>query len=119
MFMGYSSNTILTLLSRINGHYSRILVTDLAANDQKMREPFNPYKPLEILYTRITECIDYATAAGKPVPEGHVVRISYGLVLETGQFQDECRNLRSKAELENTWNESQANFIKAKADLCK
>ena len=62
---------------------------DLADNDRKLQETYNTEEPLKSLYTRLNECVDYSTAAGEPIAEVKVVRIAYGLVLETGQFQED------------------------------
>ena len=75
---------MLTLLSHLYAHYTWILATDLAENDRKLQETFNPDEPIESFYTSLNECADYATAADDPITEGKFVRISYGLVAETG-----------------------------------
>ena len=61
--------------------------------------------------------MDYATAAGETITEGKVVRVAYGLVAETGKFQENCRTWRAKSEPENTWTTFQAHFIEAQANL--
>ena len=86
-FTGYSGTTTIPLPSHIYVHYTSILATDLAVNNQKLRQPFNPNEPLESLYMRLNKCVDYATQAGDPVTKGKVIHISYSLVAETGQFQ--------------------------------
>ena len=47
--------TTLKLPVNLYGHYARISTTDLAVNDVKLQEQFNPDEPLEILYMRLTE----------------------------------------------------------------
>ena len=89
-FTGYSGTTMLLLLSNIYDHYSRILATDFADNDTKLREAFNPDNPLESLYMRLNKCIDYATVGGDPITEGQIMRIAYSLIKETGKFQENC-----------------------------
>ena len=78
---------MLTLLSNLYAHYAQILVTYLAENNRKLQETYNPDEPLEILYTKLNKCVDYATAAGEPITEGQVIQISYGLVVVTGDFR--------------------------------
>ena len=58
---------ILLLLIPIYFQYARVLDMDLAASGTKLREAFNPNKPLEILYTSLNECVDYATVVVNPV----------------------------------------------------
>ena len=102
-FTGYSRATTLSLISHLYVHYAQISATELAKNDMNLWETYNSDEPLEILHTRLNGCVDYTTAVGEPITEGQVVRISYGLVAETGQFQEDCRTWRSKSEQEKTW----------------
>ena len=60
---------------------------DLVANYANLCEEFNPDEPLESLYARLNECINYVTAAGKPIKKWQVVKIAYSLVAEMGQSQ--------------------------------
>ena len=71
-------------------------------NNRNLQETYNPDKPLEILYTRLNECVEYANTAVNPIPEGKSVRISYGLVTETRQFQKDFRTSCAKSKQENT-----------------
>ena len=62
--MGYSATTTLQLIGQLYGHYARISTTDVMANDANLREQFNPDDPLKSLYTRLNECVNYATTTG-------------------------------------------------------
>ena len=68
-FTGYSIPTMQTLMIHIYGNYARIFSMDLAYNDKKLRDSCNPDEPLNSLYTRLNECVDYAAAAGNPITE--------------------------------------------------
>ena len=116
-FTAYSRATTLQLLSQLYDNCTRISSRDLDENDKKPREPYNPNKPLERLCSRLKNCVDYASAAGKPITEVQVVRIYYGLVTEMGKFQEDCQIWRAKSEPEKTWTTFQAHFIEAQADL--
>ena len=110
---------MLLLIIHLYGHYDRILATDLEANKHNLREAFNPDNSLESLYTRLKKCVDYTTAAGYPITEVQVVRITYSLVAETVEFQEYWWNWRAKSDLENTSTKLQAHFVEAKTDLLK
>ena len=69
----------------------RISTTDLVANDAKLQYPYNPDEPLKSLCTRLNECVNYATAAGETFTKGNIFRITYGLVVEMVQFQEDYR----------------------------
>ena len=75
--------TKLQLIAHIYGQYTRISATDLTANYVNLWKQFNPDETLKSLYMNINKCVDYATVADKPITEGQVMRIKYGLVSET------------------------------------
>ena len=52
------------------------MATDLVANNQKLRNTFNPNKLLESLYIRLNERVGYATTDGDPVGDGQFIRIA-------------------------------------------
>ena len=66
-FTGYSGANTPSLLRHLYGNYARILATDFTDNENNLRELCNPDEPLKSLYTRLNECIDYATVAGEPI----------------------------------------------------
>ena len=82
--------TTLQLIVQLYTHYVHISTRDLAANDAKLRELFNPAKPLKSLYTRLNDLVNYTAVAGETITNEQVIQITYGLVAETGQFQEYC-----------------------------
>ena len=46
-FTGYSGATMIQLLIHLYAHSTKILATDLAENEKKLREAYNPDKPLK------------------------------------------------------------------------
>ena len=59
--------------------------------------------------------MDFSTAAREPVSETQLVRITYGLVAETGHYPEDCRAWRNQDD--KSWTTFQAHFIEAQADL--
>ena len=51
----------------------------------------------------------------EPVSDTQLVRITYGLVAETGQYPEDCRAWRNQDE--KSWTTFQAHFIEAQAEL--
>ena len=66
---------------------------------------------------RLKEYVDYATAAGDSVTEIQFVRIAYSLVVDTGQFQEDCQTWPTNSEPEKASTKLQAHFIKSQADF--
>ena len=96
-------------------------MADLAENYGKLWETFNLDETLGSLYTRLNEWVNYGTLASETIKEEKVVRISYGLVAEIGQLQEDYQTWQAKLDEENTWTRSQEHFIEEQADLweCK
>ena len=63
--------------------------------------------------------MEYVTMARKPINEGQLIKIAYGLVIEMSQLKKYCCTWRSKAEAGKTWMEFQYHFIEAQAKLNK
>ena len=88
---------MLNLINHLYRHYPMILATIIVAISEQLREIYYLDDPLERLYTRFNECVDYATSSSEPIIEGQLVRIAYGLVVETGKSQEDCHIWRVKA----------------------
>ena len=109
----------LHLIGHFYGHYARISATDIAANNVKLREPYNPNEPLESLYMRINACNNYVKSAGNTITKGQIVQIMCGLISETGRFQEDCRNLQEKLYYGKTCMYFQSHSIEVQSDLIK
>ena len=103
------------LLTHLYENYARIYLSDMTANNERLRASYNSEEPLESLIERLDECADFATAAGEPVSETQLVRIAYGLVTETGQYPEDCRSWKNQDD--KSWTTFQDHFIEAQADL--
>ena len=87
----------------------------MAANDKRLRAPYNAEDPLNSLIERLNECADFVTACTKPVSETHMVRIAYVLVAEIDQYPEDWRARRNQDD--KSWTSFQAHFIEAHAEL--
>ena len=79
------------LINHLYKQYARISSMGMAANDEIIRASYNSKEPLGSLTERLNECADFVTAASEPVSETQLVRITYVLVAETGQYPEDCR----------------------------
>ena len=84
------------LITNLYDNYARISSTDVAANNKIIRSPYNVEEPLKSLIKRINECEDFATSVSELVSDNHIVRITYGLVAETGLYPEDSRAWRNK-----------------------
>ena len=90
-YTGYTTRSTMKLINHLYKQYARISSMGMAANDEIIRASYNSKEPLESLTERLNECADFVTAASEPVSETQLVRITYVLVAETGQYPEDCR----------------------------
>ena len=114
-YIEYTTSYTMDLIKHLYEHYACISLSEMAANNERLRAYYNAEEALESLVERLNECADLATAACKPVLETQLVHISYGLVAETFQYPEDCRAWRNQGE--KSWTTFQDHFIEAQADL--
>ena len=88
------------MIQHLSTNYGVITPADLDDNDARMREPFDPSKPIEELYEQIEDATDYADAAGAPYNSTQVLSRAYVLVHKTGEYNEACRDWRKRPEQE-------------------
>ena len=86
------------LIKHIYEHFTRISLTYMAAHDERLRASYNSEEPLKSLTKRLNKCADFSTAVSDPVFYTQLVRIAYGLMVNTGQYPEHCRTWRNQDE---------------------
>ena len=66
-------------------HYAHISATEMAENDARLQVLYNSEELLNRFINWLNECNNFVAVAGEPITEVQLVRISYGLIYETGQ----------------------------------
>ena len=113
--MWYSTKTTMELIQNIYAKYARIYATYMAANNERLRSPYNGKEQLEGLIKRLNKCAGFGAEANELVSETQLARITYGLVSDMFQYPKDCWAWRT---LDNKyWTDFQAHFIKAQADI--
>jgi hypothetical protein len=82
---GYANVSTRRLMEHLYSKYGNITAGDLEANEQRMKTPFAPNKPIEALYTQLESAIDLADAAGTPYSVNQLVTTAYNLVFKKPQ----------------------------------
>ena len=82
-----------------------------------MNQPYDPSRPIEVLFDQIEDAIDYAAAGKAAFTTQQIVNTAYNLVYDTGVFVDECKVWRKKEQANQTWAEFQRLFTEAHQDL--
>jgi hypothetical protein len=61
------------LLTTISDRYGHMKTEDVAANHNLLATPFDPNKPIEVVWARTKDVMHFADIGGKPIPEPMVV----------------------------------------------
>ena len=90
-YTGLATLTSIELLTHLYSGYATISLTDITANDSKIKAPFDINMPIEGLYQRIQECVEYAAEGNTLYTPEQVLAIAYQHVYQTGLFVDDCK----------------------------
>ena len=91
VYAWYTKKMTLELIHNLYTHYAQISATDMSANDERPKYPYNAEEPLEGIIERLNECADLAAAETETVSKTQLVRIACGLIEDTGQHLKDCR----------------------------
>jgi hypothetical protein len=113
----YNNVSAMRILTHLYTTYGVITPIDIEDNDAKMRAPFDPTQPIELLFDQIETAVEFADAGNRPYNPDQVVSRAYLLILQTGLYSDACRDWRRRAVLTQTWPNFKAGFAEAHRDL--
>ena len=99
----FSQVTPLELLTHLWTNYGAIKVSDLRANEARMKAPWNPPTPIEELFNQLHEGQEFAETGGEEITESQLVRYGYDHIFDTGLFNDACTKWRNKDPTYHTW----------------
>ena len=82
--MGFVGITTLNMLQHLYDNYGIISAVDLADNDDKLREAYDPSQPIETLFHRFEAAVEYADTEKRPYAPDQLVSRAFLLILKTG-----------------------------------
>jgi hypothetical protein len=110
-YTGYANTTAMEMLEQLYQKYGKISAADLFANEEKLHLPYNPAEPIETLFDRFENAMEYAEAAKHPFSQEIILSKAFLLMQKTGQFQHACREW--KRTQRPTWALFKAHFTEA------
>ena len=116
-YVGYANHTTKEILAYLYDSYAKITPTSLEANDKKLREQLDPAQPLEVFFTRIEECQEFASAGNTPYTPAQVLNVAYQVLFASGVYADGCKEWRKKALADKTWANLKTHFSNEYQDL--
>ena len=114
---GYANVTTLTILRHLYDNYGNISPTDLIDNDNRMKAPYDPTQPIELLFDQFDDAIELAAAANAAYTGPQIVAYAYNTILQTGLFTDACRDWRRRPAAQKTWPAFKADFSLAHQEM--
>mmetsp|Transcript_6798 Transcript_6798/g.12794 ORF Transcript_6798/g.12794 Transcript_6798/m.12794 type:complete len:345 (-) Transcript_6798:984-2018(-) len=108
---GYVTSSTWDILNFLYRNYGNITPAQLLENTAKLTEPYNPAEPIENLYTRFDDAMEFAAAANRPYTSEQILEYALLAILKTGQFKEACREWR---RIQNpTWTQFKDHFATA------
>jgi hypothetical protein len=105
------------IITHLFATYGAITADDLLANDARMRTPWDPTTPIELLFAQIDDGAAFATDGHDPFTDTQVVRLAYSNVEASGKLFLACRDWRATPRATQTWAAFQPFFKAAHLDL--
>ena len=109
---GFLNVTVIQMIYYLFQNYGKITPSDLVANEQRMKAPYDVSTPIEHLWAQIEDAIAFAGAADAPFSPIQVMNTAYDLLYRTGMFKDTCKewrmlamNLKTYARLKDMFTE--------------
>ena len=115
--VGYANVTTLQLLQHLYDTYAKITDGDLEENKEAMAAAYDVNLPIETLYKRIEDCVQYAAAANTPFTAAQVVSTAFRVIQKTGMFTDDCKIWKRRTPLTKTWAQLKVDFTIAHNEL--
>ena len=94
--LGWGNTTTLQLLTHLHSTYGGIDEDMLADNLERIKSPWSPPTPIDVLFAQIKSCRRFAQKGGDPISEASAQRTGLQILEATGLFQLPCREWRSK-----------------------
>ena len=109
---GYADITPQRLLTHLVDTYATVDEDDIENNRKTLEAPWNPDDPIEMLWTRILNAQQYATAAAEPIPDAAAIRLTLAVLEATGVFANATDKWRDKPTASKTLVNFKSHFNK-------
>jgi hypothetical protein len=114
---GFANTTTRQLLDHLYATYGNLTPADLVENDERMKAPYDPSQPIEVLFDQIDDAVELADAANAAYTPAQIVAIAYNCLFQTGLYTDACREWRRRDPGYRTWPHLKRDFALAHQEL--
>ena len=82
-----------------------------------MTATYNINVPIETLYKRVEEYVQYSAAANTPFADPHIFSSASRLIQKTGMSTEDCKAWKKRPAIEKTWTQLRIDFTRAHIEL--
>jgi hypothetical protein len=93
--------------------YGSITAVDIEKNFENMRKAWDPQQPVETLFKKIQDCVEFEEAGGVAIGLAQKLSSAYSKIFKSGKFNSACRRWDEKLEADKTWNNFKIHFAAA------
>ena len=101
--LGFGFVTSNNILEHLITEYGTITLDDLAANIEKLNEPWNSEQPIRTLWDRIKECQRIGTEGEEPITDRMAMYTVLKLLDGTGLYNSYTTNWKTAYPIQTTW----------------
>ena len=109
----------LEIMNHLWDNFGEIDENDLRQNELRMKAAWNPPTPIQDLFKQMQAGQKFAKKGGENIDDTHLVRLTYGVIEDTGIFDRELTKWREKKRSERTWTAFKKEFTKHAKNLAK
>ena len=117
--VGYANVSTLDLLTHLYTAYAKIMDGDLEENKETMGAAYDVNLPIEKLFKRIEDGVQFAAVGNTPFTAAQVVSIAFCIIQNIGMFTDDCKIWKRLPAIQKTWAQLKIDFSLAHSKLHK
>jgi hypothetical protein len=102
--VGFANITSQDMLDNLFLSYGSITAVDIEQNFENMCKAWDTQQPVETLFKKIQDCVDFAEAGGVEIGAAPKLSSAYFKIFKSGKFHSACCRWDEKLEAEKTWN---------------
>ena len=90
-YTGYMGVTTRDLLDHLMDRYGNITAADLKNNDKRLNQPVDSSQPIDVLFQRVNDAVQYANDGNNPYTANQVLQTAFHAVNSTGLYREACK----------------------------
>ena len=113
---GYANVTTKQLVTHLRSTYGEPTPKELEDNRTTFHAPYDVDSPMVTLYQQVEDAATLAEQGNIPYTTEQILQNAYALLLNTGVYNDACKDWRKKPNADKTWANFKIYFTQAEKD---